>query len=174
MLDLCLLIYSFLQLPQGVSEIHHEVELGVVIGSTARCISTEAAVEHIGGYVVALDMTDREAQSRAKKSGLPWTLGKAFDTSCPVSRFIEKSSIADPHKVELWLNVNGITHQRASTADMIFSIPYLVSWISHRMTLEPGDLVLTGTPSGVGPVQAGDHIDCGISDIVTMAFDIES
>jgi len=161
-------------LPHGASEIHHEVELGVVIGSTARGVSVPAAVDHIGGYALALDMTDRQAQSRAKKSGLPWTLGKAFDTSCPVSHFIEKSSIADPQNVDLWLNVNGITHQRASTADMIFSIPYLISWISHNMTLEPGDLILTGTPSGVSPVRAGDHIDCGIGDLVTMAFDIVS
>jgi len=150
------------------------VELGVVIGSTACCVSETAAVDHIGGYALALDMTDREAQSRAKKSCLPWTLAKAFDTSCPVSHFIEKTLIADPQNVGLWLNVNGINRQRGSTADMIFSIPYLISWISHRMTLEPGDLILTGTPHGVGAVCAGDHIDCGIADLVTMAFDVES
>jgi len=150
------------------------VELGVVIGSTACCVSDAAAVDHIGGYALALDMTDRDAQSRAKKSGLPWTLGKGFDTSCPVSQFIEKSSIADPHNVDLWLNVNGVTRQRDSTCLMIFSIPYLISWISHHMTLEPGDLILTGTPAGVGAVYAGDHIDCGIADLLTMAFDVES
>jgi len=163
-----------LQLPLGASEIQHEVELGVVIGSAACCVSEAGAADHIGGYVLALDMTDRQAQSRAKKSGLPWTLGKAFDTSCPVSRFIEKSSIADPQNVELWLDVNGVNRQRASTTDMIFSIPYIVSWISRHMTLEPGDLILTGTPSGVGSVHAGDRIDCGIRDLVTMAFDVES
>lgn len=162
------------QLPRGVSEIHHEVELGVVIGSTACCVSESAAADHIGGYALALDMTDREAQSRAKKSGLPWTLGKTFDTSCPVSRFIEKSSIVDPHNVQLWLSVNGVDRQRVNTAYMIFSIPYLISWISHHMTLEPADLILTGTPSGVGPVRAGDRIDCGISDLVTMTFEVES
>ena len=163
-----------MQLPYKVSEIHNEVELGIVMGSTACCVSEAAAVDHIGGYALALDMTDREAQSRAKKSGLPWTLGKAFDTSCPVSPFIEKSLIADPQNVDLWLNVNGVSHQRASTADMIFSIPYLISWISHHMTLEPGDLILTGTPAGVSPVRAGDHIDCGIGDLVKMSFTIES
>lgn len=150
------------------------MELGVVIGSTACCVAEAAAADHIGGYALALDMTDRVAQRRAKNSGLPWTLGKAFDTSCPVSRFIDKSSIADPQNVELWLDVNGVNRQRASTADMIFSIPYIISWISRHITLEPGDLILTGTPSGVGSVRAGDHIDCGISDLVTMAFDIES
>jgi len=148
--------------------------LGVVIGSAACCVSETAAADHIGGYALVLDMTDREAQSYAKKSGLPWTLGKGFDTSCPVSHFIEKASIADPQNVGLWLNVNGINRQRASTADMIFSIPYLISWISHHMTLEPGDLILTGTPPGVGDVRAGDHIDCGIADLITMAFDVES
>ena len=145
-----------------------------MIGSTACCVSETDAVDHIGGYAVALDMTDREAQSRAKKSGLPWTLGKGFDTSCPVSRFVEKSSIADPQNVELWLNVNGVNRQRFSTAAMIFSIPYLISWISHQMTLEPADLILTGTPPGVGPVHAGDHIDCGISDLLSVTFDVES
>ena len=150
------------------------MELGVVIGSTACYVSEAGAAGHIGGYVLALDMTDRVAQSSAKKSGLPWTLGKAFDTSCPVSRFIEKSLIADPQNVDLWLNVNGTTKQRGSTSDMIFSIPYLISWISHHMTLEPGDLILTGTPAGVSSVRAGDLIDCGIGDIVTMAFEVES
>jgi len=159
-------------LPLGASDIQHEVELGIVIGSTACCVSEAAATDHIGGYALALDMTDREAQSCAKKSSLPWTLGKAFDTSCPVSRFIEKSSIVDPQNVELWLDVNGVNRQRASTADMVFSIPYIISWISHHLTLEPGDLILTGTPPGVSSVYAGDHIDCGISDVITMAFDV--
>jgi len=157
-----------------VLDIQHEVELGIVIGSTACCVAEASASDHIGGYALALDMTDREAQSRAKKSGLPWTLGKAFDTSCPISHFIEKSSIADPQNVELWLDVNGVNRQRTSTADMVFSIPYIISWISHHITLEPGDLILTGTPPGVGSVYAGDHIDCGITDVITMAFDIES
>jgi len=169
----CSVVYLLMQLPRGATEIHHEVELGVVIGSTACCVSESAAADHIGGYVLGLDMTDREAQTQAKKSRLPWTLAKSFDTSCPVSRFIEMSSVADPHDVELWLTVNGVTRQCASTSDLIFSIPYLISWISHHMTLELGDLILTGTPAGVGPVRAGDRIECGISNLVTMAFEVE-
>jgi acylpyruvate hydrolase len=160
-------------LPRGAKEIHHEVELGVVIGSTGRCIPESRALEHVGGYTLALDMTDREAQGRAKKAGLPWTLAKGFDTACPVSRFIEKSEIQDPQNVELWLNVNGVNRQRCSTSEMIFTIPYLISWISGYMTLEPGDLILTGTPAGVGPVKAGDRIECGLANLVNMTFDVE-
>jgi len=119
-------------------------------------------------------MTDREAQGKAKKAGLPWTLAKGFDTACPISEFIDKSLISDPQKVNLWLKVNGEMRQQASTADMIFSIPYLISWISGFISLEPGDLILTGTPAGVGPVRPGDVIECGLNELVTMTFGVDA
>lgn len=162
------------QLPKNTPEIHHEVELGVVIGTRGSCIKESDALSYIGGYTLALDMTDRIAQGKAKKAGLPWSVAKGFDTACPVSAFIPKEKIADPQNVDLWLKVNGDVRQKANTSEMIFTIPFLISWISEHFTLEPGDLILTGTPSGVGPVKAGDRIECGLGDIVTMSFSVES
>jgi acylpyruvate hydrolase len=149
--------------------------LGIVIGKAGNSIEESRVIEeYVGGYVLALDMTDREAQGKAKKAGLPWTLAKGFDTACPVSQFIDKSLIPDPQKVGLWLKVNGTTKQQGNTADMIFTIPHLISWISGFITLEPGDLILTGTPPGVGPVKPGDIIECGLDNIIAMSFGVDS
>lgn len=161
-----------LQLPKGAAEIHHEVELGIVIGKTGSEIPESQAMDYVGGYALALDMTDRGAQDKAKAAGLPWCTAKGFDTACPVSAFIPKEKIPNPQSVDLWLKVNGESKQKASTKDMLFTIPHLISWISNHFTLEPGDLILTGTPSGVGPVKAGDKIECGLGDIVKMSFTV--
>ena len=112
-------------------------------------------------------------QDEAKKKGQPWTLAKGFDTSCPVSDFITKESISNPTETRLWLTVNGATKQDGNTKDMIFSIPYLISYISNYFTLEEGDVVLTGTPSGVGPVNEGDVIEAGLGNVVTMKFNVQ-
>ena len=101
-------------------------------------------------------------------------MAKGFDTSCPVSDFIPVDKIPDPHNMRLWLNVNGVTKQDGNTKDMVFKIPYLVSWISQHFTLETGDVILTGTPSGIGPVEPGDTIDCGLGDVMKMTFIVES
>ncbi|KAK2147735.1 hypothetical protein NP493_3385g00006 [Ridgeia piscesae] len=137
-------------MPDGASEIHHEVELGLVIGTDGRNIPESAALSHIGGYVLALDMTDRILQMKLKSTGLPWALAKGFDTSCPVSDFIVKDKIPDPQEVDLWLKVNGKMRQEGNTKNMIFSIAFLVSWLSRHFTLERGDVILTGTPFGWG------------------------
>jgi acylpyruvate hydrolase len=100
--------------------LHHEVELGVVIGKKASQISAQQAMEHVAGYTLALDMTARDLQDEAKAKGLPWTEAKGHDTFCPVSDMIDKSKIADPHNIELWLKVDGQLKQKGSTADMIF------------------------------------------------------
>ena len=168
-------VHLSVQLPPGSSSIEHEVELGVIIGKAGSSIVESQVVDdYIAGYVLALDMTDRDRQNKAKKSGLPYTLSKGFDTSCPVSQFINKSLITDPQNVNLWLKVNGSIRQRANTADMFFTIPYLISWLSKYMSLEPGDLILTGTPPGCGPVKAGDSIECGIEGVTNMRFDVVS
>lgn len=107
-------------------------------------------------------MTARNAQNEAKKKGLPWDIAKGFDTFLPLSRVIPKTAIPDPHDIELFLKVNGETRQDASTNLMLFQLPRLLSEISKVMTLEPGDLVLTGTPAGVGPVVPGDVMSAGL------------
>lgn len=162
----------FLQVPPGCTSLHHEVELGLVIGKTAKSVPESEAMNYIGGYCLALDMTARDFQDFAKKNGQPWTLAKGFDTSCPVSDFIDKSKLSDPSNLQIWLKVNGQKKQDGNTKDMIFSLQYLVSYISNYFTLEEGDVILTGTPEGVGPVNPGDNIECGLADIVSMSFSV--
>ncbi|XP_061556653.1 acylpyruvase FAHD1, mitochondrial [Phycodurus eques] len=159
--------------PVYSGELHHEVELGVVIGKGGADIPRSAAMEHVAGYALCLDMTARDVQDECKAKGLPWTLAKAFDTSCPVSDFIPKERVPEPGDLELWLKVNGQLRQRGRTSQMIFSIPYLVSYISHVITLEEGDLILTGTPGGVSAVRERDELQAGIDGVVTVTFRVE-
>lgn len=161
-------------LPIGASELHHEVELGVVIGTKCSRVSVNEASDFIGGYVLALDMTDRLAQGKAKKEGLSWSLAKGFDTACPVSEFIAKEKISEHQNVDLWLKVNGTFRQQCNTKEMIFSINQLISWISHRFTMHEGDVILTGTPPGVGPVKDGDVIECGLGLVTKMTFKVKA
>uniref|UniRef100_A0A914UZ67 oxaloacetate tautomerase n=1 Tax=Plectus sambesii TaxID=2011161 RepID=A0A914UZ67_9BILA len=118
-------------------------------------------------------MTARDFQDEAKKEGAPWFLAKSFDSSCPVSDFVPKEKVADPHKLRLWCNINGVEKQNATTDNMIFDIPTLLEYITQYVTLEPGDMVLTGTPAGVARVQSGDLIECGFDDIVSMSFKVQ-
>ena len=122
----------------------------------------QGAIDSIAGYAIAIDMTARNMQEEAKKKGIPWTAAKGFDTFLPISHYIPKSDIPDPHDVELWLTVNGEERQRDSTGLMLFRIPRILSEISRVMKLEEGDIVLTGTPKGVGPVQVGDVMRAGV------------
>jgi len=155
---------SQIRLPPGC-EVHHEVELGVVIGKTASKISSQNAYDYVGGYCVALDLTARNLQQIAKDKGLPWTQSKGYDNFCPVGNFMIKSKIPDPQNVELWLSVNGKIRQKGNTNQMLFPIPKLLEYITSIMTLEVGDLVLTGTPSGVGEILPGDKLEGGITGI---------
>ncbi|XP_069140302.1 oxaloacetate tautomerase FAHD1, mitochondrial-like [Argopecten irradians] len=161
-----------IRFPPGCNELHHEVELGIVIGKGGTNISEENAMDHVGGYILALDMTARDLQDYAKKNGHPWALAKSWDTSCPVSNFIEKDKIPNPSNLDLWLKVNGELKQNGNTTDMIFPIPFLISFLSKSFTLEEGDVLLTGTPSGVGPVNEGDEIQAGLSDIISIKFSV--
>lgn len=119
-------------------------------------------------------MTARDFQEEAKKKGQPWSLAKGFDTSCPVSKLIDKEKISNPENVRLWLKVNDALKQDGTTSDMIFSIPYLISYISRYFKLEEGDVILTGTPEGVGPVGDGDTIEAGLGDVISMRFKVEA
>ncbi|XP_029432606.1 acylpyruvase FAHD1, mitochondrial [Rhinatrema bivittatum] len=160
-------------IPYYSSNLHHEVELAVVIGKPGNAIPQTAAMDHVAGYALCLDMTARDKQDECKKKGLPWTLAKAFNTSCPVSDFIPKEKIPDPHNLKIWLKVNDKVKQEGETSSMIFSIPYLISYISNIIALEEGDLILTGTPKGVGAVQAHDEMSAGIDGIVSMKFTVQ-
>ncbi|MCJ1389300.1 hypothetical protein MMC18_002156 [Xylographa bjoerkii] len=150
--------------PKGVT-LHYEVELALIMGKELRDLDAndeKGAMDAIDGYCLSIDMTGRNVQDEAKKKGLPWSIAKGFDTFLPISNFIPKASIPDPHKVDLYLSVNEQVRQSDSTELMLFHIPRQLSDISKVMTLEPGDLVLTGTPKGVGPVSVGDVLKAGI------------
>lgn len=151
--------------PKGIS-LHYEVELALIMGRKIVDLpehDEEAALASVAGYCMAIDMTARNLQEEAKKKGLPWTAAKGFDTFLPISSFIAKEKIRDPHDVELYLNVNGKEMQRDETGLMLFRIPRLLSEISRVMKLEEGDMVLTGTPKGVGPVEVGDVMSAGLN-----------
>ncbi|KAF5513877.1 putative hydrolase [Colletotrichum fructicola] len=150
--------------PKGV-DMHFEVELALILGKQVKDLKPDdykGALAAIEAYAVSIDMTARNAQNEAKKKGLPWDIAKGFDTFLPMSDVIAKSAIADPHDVELFLKVNNETKQDASTNLMLFQIPRILSDISKVMTLNQGDIVLTGTPAGVGPAVPGDVIRAGI------------
>lgn len=150
--------------PKGVN-LHFEVELGVVIGKTVRDLNTDddaSVLDYIDSYVLGIDMTGRNVQDEAKKKGLPWSIAKGFDTFLPLAGPVSKSIIKDPHDIELWLKVNGQTKQQDSTELMLFRIPRQLSDISKVMTLEKGDIILTGTPKGVGSVVTGDVLEAGM------------
>jgi acylpyruvate hydrolase len=161
-----------LEIPPGCKELHHEVELAVIIGKSGRDIPASSAMSHVVGYTVALDMTARDWQDEAKKKGLPWDAAKGFDTSCALGSFIEKSKVSDPHNLNVWLKINGETKQNGNTKQMIFQIPSLIEHVSSIMTLEEGDIILTGTPSGVGPVLPGQTITAGVESVGELEFSV--
>jgi 5-carboxymethyl-2-hydroxymuconate isomerase len=159
-------------IPPFSHDLHHEVEMVVLIGKGGRNIPVGAAYEYIAGYGVGLDMTLRDVQAEAKKKGLPWTVAKGFDTSAPVSGFVPASAVPDPHRLTITLCVNGEERQRGSTADMLFRVETLVSYLSSVFTLEPGDLIFTGTPEGVGPARPGDILTASLESVGNLKVSI--
>ena len=144
------------------SGVHHEVELCVIIGEKTHNVTAEDALSKVAGYSIGLDMTLRDVQDDAKAARLPWTPAKAFDTSLALGPFIPASEISNPNEIDIWLTADGETKQSAPTNLMIFSVERLISDASKIMTLYPGDIVMTGTPQGVGEVKDGAVLECGI------------
>lgn len=154
-----------IELPRFSSEVHHEVELVVVIGQTMHRIEADQALDHVAGYAVGLDLTARDWQREAKKQGLPWAVAKGFDGSAPVSELAPADEVGDPSDLAIELRVRGELRQSARTSDMLFQVPEILSYASTFFTLEPGDLVFTGTPSGVGPISRGDVLEAQIERV---------
>jgi 5-carboxymethyl-2-hydroxymuconate isomerase len=152
-------------IPPFARELHHEVELVVLIGRNGKKIPRTVALEYVAGYAVGLDMTLRDVQAEAKKGGLPWTVAKGFDTAAPVSSFVAPEAVPDPHHLAIALQVNGLTRQTSNTSKMILSIEQIIEYLSTVFTLEEGDLIFTGTPSGVGPVVPGDQLHAEIESV---------
>lgn len=153
---------GIIQIPPQTKQVEHEAELGVVIGRRGRWITPEDAIDYIFGYTIGNDITARDLQSQDGQ----WTRAKGFDSFCPLGPWVETDF--DPNDALISCYVNGEMRQMASTRDMIFSIRQLVAFVSSVMTLEAGDILLTGTPAGVGPIFDGDIIEITIEGIGTL------
>jgi len=149
-------------IPEGIGMVHHEVELALIIGKGGKGISEKEALSHVSHVAVFNDVTARDVQTAARKAGLPWALAKGMDTFAPLGAQVPLGQVPDIHSLELELRVNGELRQKGNTAQMIFPPERLISYISRFMTLEPGDAIATGTPSGVGPLQPGDVVEAAV------------
>jgi len=152
-------------IPAYSDNCHHEAELALLVGTTGKNIREEQALSFLAGYGVALDLTLRDVQDDLKKKGLPWDIAKGFDTACPLSVFVPVTEIADPQDLTITLQVNGELRQNGSTALMIHPAAQIISHLSTIFTLEPGDIILTGTPAGVSRVVPGDMLCAEISGV---------
>jgi len=150
------------------NDVHHEIELVCLIGRRGKNIAASDALNYVEGYAVGLDMTARDIQTKAKEKGHPWAVAKGFDTFAPLGIFSDRESVFDPQNLSLELTVNGAVRQSGHTSDMIFSVAELISWCSQLFTLEPGDLLYTGTPEGVGQVRAGDQLRAEINGLPVL------
>lgn len=154
--------------PQMTKDLHHEIEMVVAIGKGGSDIPVEKALDHVFGYGVGLDMTRRDLQGEAKKMGRPWEMGKAFDNSAPCTALKTVAMVGHPAKGAVWLKVNGQFTQKGDLSEMIWNVPETISYLSKLITLRAGDIIMSGTPAGVGPVQPGDklegHVD-GVGDL---------
>ena len=160
-------------IPSKSKCIHHEVELGVVIGKKCKNINQKNAMDYILGYLLALDITARDIQSEAKKKGWPWTIAKSFDTFAPISEVVLKENVSSPQNLDISLKVNGKVRQDSNTRFMIFSIEEIIEFISKIMTLEPGDLIMTGTPEGVGEIIKGDILEAELSNFCLLKVNVD-
>jgi acylpyruvate hydrolase len=161
------------RIPAYSQECHYEVELAVLIGRECRVVSAEEALEYVAGYGMAIDMTLRDVQNGLKAKGLPWEIAKGFDSACPLSDFVPAASLTDPHNLRLRLSVNGELRQDGCSSDMINRVPQIIAHISGIFTLEPGDVILTGTPAGVGQVVAGDIMNAEIQGVAQLTIRVQ-
>src|SRR5690349_1887806 len=159
---------STIPYPQVTKDLHHEIEMVVAIGRGGADIPVERALDHVFGYAVGLDMTRRDVQGEAKKMGRPWEMGKAFDNSAPCTALKTVAMVGHPAKGAIWLMVNGAVKQKGDLSEMIWNVPEMIAYLSKLITLRAGDIIMSGTPAGVGPVKAGDklegHVD-GVGDL---------
>jgi 2-keto-4-pentenoate hydratase/2-oxohepta-3-ene-1,7-dioic acid hydratase in catechol pathway len=148
--------------PDFSNEIHYEIELVIRISRLGKNIQEKFADTYYDAVTAGLDFTARDIQDRCKKQGLPWLISKGFDQAAPIGKFLPRSDFKDMKNIHFHLELNGNTVQQGSSADMIFSFEDIISYVSKYMTLRTGDLIYTGTPSGVGPVKIGDRLDAYI------------
>ncbi|SUE42970.1 fumarylacetoacetate hydrolase family protein [Roseomonas gilardii] len=153
--------------PPATKDLHHEMELVVAIGTGGRDIAESDALTHVWGYCAGLDMTRRDLQNAAKKTGRPWDMGKGFDHSAPMGELVPAQGI-DPGRGRIELKVNGQTRQVSDLGQMIWSVPEVIANLSRLVELAPGDLIMTGTPEGVAAVAKGDVLEGSVEGVGTV------
>ena len=158
--------------PSLTQNFHHEIELVVAIGTGGKNIKAADAMKHIYGYAVGLDMTRRDLQNEAKKLGRPWDIGKGFDHSAPIGPITRAADAGDIENAEIYLQVNGQDRQRSDTSKLIWNIAESIEHLSAAWELQPGDLILSGTPAGVAAVVAGDTLVGGVAGIGTLTVKV--
>jgi fumarylpyruvate hydrolase len=163
-----------LPFPTRTRELHHEIELVVALADGGRDIPVESALDHVFGYAVGLDMTRRDLQAEAKKAGRPWEMAKGFDQSAPVGSIRTVDDIGHPERGAVWLRINGEPRQEGDLGQQIWTVPETISYLSTLVTLRPGDLIMTGTPKGVGRVEPGDHLDGHIDGVGDLSVSYDS
>ena len=154
--------------PSATTDLHHEVEMIVALAGGGRDIAVDRALDHVFGYGVGLDLTRRDLQAIAKAKSLPWDASKAFDHSAPISALRRADDVRHPRAARLTLSVNGTLRQRADIADMLFTVPEIISELSRLWELVPGDLIFTGTPAGVAALVRGDRFRAELEGIAAL------
>lgn len=158
--------------PPGTSNLHHEIELVVAIHKGGRDISVDRALDHVFGYAVGLDMTRRDLQLAARDLGRPWDFGKAFDQSAPITAIQPAAGRGHVSKGRITLEVNGELRQQGDVSDLIWSVPETIAFLSQYYSLQPGDLIFTGTPAGVGAVVRGDRLKGAVEGVAELIVEI--
>jgi len=158
--------------PTQCAKLHHEVELVVGLGSGGTEIPTNSALDHVFGYAVGVDLTRRDMQDEAKALRRPWDLSKGFDASAPTGMIVPVASIGHPKSGAITLAVDGAIRQSGDLADMIWTVPEIIAYLSRLVALAPGDLIFTGTPDGVGPLARGAHVECRVENVGKLDFTI--
>lgn len=156
--------------PPLTSNFHHEVELVVALGQGGKNVAPQDALQLVWGYGVGVDLTRRDIQDEAKKMSRPWDWAKGFDASAPCSAIHPVSVVGHPKTGEIWLTVNGVLKQVGDLQDLIWPIADVISAISRAVELAPGDLIYSGTPAGVGPLQPGDEVRGGVQGVADFSF----
>lgn len=155
---------GFIELPAASNDVHFETEVVALVGKSGKNISPQNALDYVAGYGIGIDVTARDLQEQAKQKSHPWAIAKGFDTFAPVSAFVEARQVPDPQNLHFKLDINGKTRQSGNTGMMLFPIAELIAFLSTIFTLNPGDLIFTGTPEGVGRLQEGDKLAAVLGD----------
>lgn len=158
--------------PSLTQNLHHEIELVAAIGLGGQAIAPEQALAHVFGYAVGLDMTRRDLQNDMKKQGRPWCIGKGFDHSAPIGPITPAAAVPDIMTADIQLEVNGQVRQHSQISQLIWSVAETIAQLSNAWTLQPGDLIFTGTPAGVGAVTRGDTLVGSIRGLTPIALRI--